>query len=137
MAPNARTGLDELSEDRCWELLGQKTVGRLAVTIAGHPDIFPVNYRIDHETIVVKTAAGLKLAAAVLGDSVAFEVDALDENAHTGWSVVLHGTAAEIEGTEELMEAEELGVKPWADSEKTRYFRVTPTSVTGRAVPST
>ena len=30
--------------DDCWRLLGETTVGRLAVIVEGHPDVFPVNF---------------------------------------------------------------------------------------------
>ncbi len=135
MTTNIRTGLEELSSEQCWRLLEQHTVGRLAVSINNRPDIFPVNYRVADRTIVIKSAAGLKLAAATLGQGVAFEIDALDEEAHTGWSVVVHGAASEVQGVEALIDAEELEVETWAESEKTRYFCITPVDVTGRRVP--
>lgn len=128
--------LQELSESECWWHLAEKTVGRLAVSIANKPDIFPVNYRIDGETIMVKTAPGLKLAAATLGPGVAFEVDEIDESDRSGWSVVVHGTASEVERLEELLDADDLRVDPWAAGTKNHYIRITPTEVTGRRVPS-
>ncbi len=135
--PDTRTGLETLSTDECWRLLGEHEVGRLAVSINHHPDIFPVNYRVQDETILVHTGAGLKLAAATLGPSVAFEVDVIDEERHTGWSVVVHGPAVEVTALDELLDVEDTGgVDTWADSEKTRYFRITPTEVTGRRVPT-
>jgi nitroimidazol reductase NimA-like FMN-containing flavoprotein (pyridoxamine 5'-phosphate oxidase superfamily) len=136
MTTNPRTGLEELSEEQCWPLLARKTVGRLAVSINNRPDIFPVNYRVDGETIVVRTAPGLKLAAATLGSGIAFEVDALDETNHTGWSVVVQGEASELQSLDELMEADDLLVEPWADSEKHRYIRITANKITGRRVPA-
>lgn len=132
---STRNRLEELSVDECWRLLRRKSVGRLAVSINNKPDIFPVNYRLDEETIVIKTAAGLKLAASALGEGVAFEVDALDELNHTGWSVVVRGTASEIEGTDELLDADKLILEPWAGGAKPRYLRVEPEHVTGRRVP--
>lgn len=134
---NSRTGLEELSTEECWRLLGEHVVGRLAVSINHHPDIFPVNYRVKDGTILVQTAAGLKLAAATLGPSVAFEVDVINEEKHTGWSVVVHGPAEQVEQLEELLDLEdEGGVDTWAESEKTRYFCIRPTEVTGRRVPT-
>lgn len=128
--------LEELSETECWWHLAEKTVGRLAVSIANKPDIFPVNYRIDGKTIVVRTAPGLKLAAATLGTGVAFEVDELDEADRSGWSVVVHGTASEVERLEDLLDADDLSVDPWAGGTKNHYIRINPTEVTGRKVPS-
>jgi nitroimidazol reductase NimA-like FMN-containing flavoprotein (pyridoxamine 5'-phosphate oxidase superfamily) len=127
--------IETLTEERCWELMVAKTVGRLAVSIANEPDIFPVNYEVDGESVVVRTAAGLKLAAATLGAAVAFEVDGLDEAAHAGWSVVIRGVATEVEGVEEEIEVEDLHLEPWIEGSKNRYFRITPTHVTGRRIP--
>lgn len=127
--------LTGLPPDRCWELLRPGGVGRLAVTINGEPDIFPVNYVADGSRVVIRTAAGLKLAAAVLGRAVAFEVDHLDTTTRTAWSVVLRGPAREIQNLEELLEAEDLNLEPWADiEEKNRYFAIEPTTVTGRSI---
>lgn len=127
--------LEELTLAECWELLRPGGVGRLAVTINGEPDIFPVNYLVDGSRLVIRTAAGLKLAAAVLGRAVAFEVDHLDVETQTAWSVVLRGPAVEIEDLEELLRAEDLDLQPWTDAEsKNRYFAVDPTVVTGRRI---
>ena len=135
MAKNIRTGLEDLTVDECWNMLGRTTVGRLAVSISNRPDIFPVNYRVDNETIVVRTAPGLKLAAATLGPEVAFEVDELDAMRHTGWSVVIKGPAEELNELGERLEAEALKVEPWSDAERDRYFRITPEHITGRRIP--
>ena len=50
-----------LGEPACWELLEGASVGRLAVDVAGQPDIFPVNFVVDRGSIVFRTAAGTKL----------------------------------------------------------------------------
>ena len=97
--------LEELTIDECWDVLGRRSVGLLAVSINNRPDIFPVNYRVDDETIVIRTAAGIKLAAAAMNQHVAFEVDELDDMRHTGSSVVVRGMAVEIEALDELLEA--------------------------------
>ncbi|MEZ5230613.1 MAG: pyridoxamine 5'-phosphate oxidase family protein [Acidimicrobiales bacterium] len=76
-----------------------------------------------------------KLAAALLGTAVAFEVDGLDADRHTGWSIVVHGRAEEVSGVEELLEAEDLGIKTWANRDKSRFVRIHPTEVTGRRIP--
>lgn len=127
--------LETLSADRCWQLLAQKNVGRLAVWVDDGPDIFPVNYRIEDETLVLRTAPGLKLAAATVGGGVAFEVDALDELHHTGWSVVVGGTAMEVTEPQELVELERLLVEPWVGGTKSHYLRVVPTRISGRQLP--
>jgi len=119
-----------LDEHQCWQLLRTQEVGRLAVAIANHPDIFPVNYVVDHATVVFRTAEGTKLAAAVLGESVAFEIDG--ETDGEAWSVVVKGRAVEIEQMHELFDALELPLYPWNSAPKHRFVRVIPDEVTGR-----
>ena len=68
-------GVAILERKECWDLLLQSEVGRLAVAIGGHPDIFPVNFVVDRSAVVFRTAEGTKLVAAVLGHAVAFECD--------------------------------------------------------------
>ena len=126
--------LEVMSEEECWRLLGEHNVGRLAVSIANRPDIFPVNYALDDGTVLIKTAPGLKLAAASLGVGVAFEVDAFDEQEHVGWSVVVSGSAEELDG-DERDRADRVGVEPWASGAKSRYLRVVPEQITGRRIP--
>lgn len=120
----------ELDEHQCWELLRSQEVGRLAVAIANHPDIFPINYVVDHASVVFRTAEGTKLAAAVLGESVAFEADG--ETDGEAWSVVVKGQAVEIERMYELFDALELPLYPWHVAPKHRFVRILPEIVTGR-----
>ena len=95
MTTHETRDIEVLSTTRCWELLRESVVGRLAVTVDGGPDIFPVNPVVDHGTIVFRTSAGTKLAAAK-GRDVAFEVDGYDISTAQAWSVVVKGRAHEI-----------------------------------------
>lgn len=121
----------DLPADQCWALLRQDVVGRLAVTADGAPDIFPVNYATDHASVLVRTAAGTKLAAAV-GAAVAFEVDGYDPDAGQAWSVVLKGTAQQLQRQEDLLATTDLPLFPWHTGPKPRFVRIEPTSITGR-----
>ena len=104
-----------LETNTCWELLRDSDVGRLAVSIADHPDIFPINFIVDHGTVVFRTAEGTKLAGAVLGRAVAFEVDGYDPDAGDAWSIVIKGRAREIERrARRVMSGESTG-EPWED----------------------
>lgn len=127
-----RTGMLELDTAECWRLFRTQEVGRLAVSIADHPDIFPINFVVDGETIVFRTAAGTKLAAAVLGRGIAFEIDGYDAIAGDAWSVVLKGRAEEIENMMEYFHAEELPLFPWHASDKPNFVRLVPEEITGR-----
>jgi hypothetical protein len=121
-----------LATDECWALLRTSDVGRLAVAIMNQPDIFPVNYVVDHGAVVFRTAEGTKLAAAVLGRGVAFEIDGYDAARGEAWSVVVKGRAVEIKRMQEVFDACDLPLFPWLASPKPRFVRIEPGSVTGR-----
>ncbi len=127
-----RLGITTLESNTCWELLRSSDVGRLAISICNHPDIFPVNFVVDHGTVVFRTAEGTKLAAAVLGASVAFEVDGYDADAGEAWSVVIKGRAEEIERMQEVFDALDLPLFPWHAGPKHRFVRIAPDDVSGR-----
>jgi nitroimidazol reductase NimA-like FMN-containing flavoprotein (pyridoxamine 5'-phosphate oxidase superfamily) len=127
-----RFGMTILETEECWELLGRTAVGRLAVSIADYPDIFPVNFVVDHGNVVFRTAEGTKLAGAVLGRGVAFEIDGYDPEAGDAWSVVIKGFAVEIERMDDVFAALELPLFPWHASPKHRFVRIEPADISGR-----
>jgi nitroimidazol reductase NimA-like FMN-containing flavoprotein (pyridoxamine 5'-phosphate oxidase superfamily) len=127
-----QNGMEELSAAECWWLLRTHEVGRLAVSITDHPDIFPVNYVVDGDGIVFRTGPGTKLAASVLGRGVAFEIDGYDPIAGEAWSVVAKGHARQVEHMIEYFEADELPLFPWHASPKPDIVRIEPGEVTGR-----
>jgi uncharacterized protein len=127
-----RFGMTVLSAHESLALLRANVVGRLAVSITDHPDIFPINYLVDHGSIVFRTAEGTKLAAAVLGRGVAFEVDGYDDTTGEAWSVVVKGHATEIEEMHELFEAAELPLFSWQAAPKHRVVRIEPVGISGR-----
>jgi uncharacterized protein len=127
-----RFGTEVLESNVCWQLLRDSEVGRLAVSITDHPDIFPINYVVDRGTVVFRTAEGTKLAASVLGRAVAFEVDGYDPDRGDAWSVVLKGHATEIERMQDVFDALDLPLFPWHASPKHRFVRIEPFDISGR-----
>lgn len=126
------TGMQVLGTQACWDLLRSSEVGRLAVSITNHPDIFPINYVVDDDSIVFRTAPGTKLAAAVLGTAVAFETDGYEPDAGEAWSVVIKGTAEQIEGWLDKDRAERLPLFPWNASPKFEFVRIVTEEISGR-----
>ena len=126
------TGVEILEPPACWALLRGAEVGRLAVVVAGEPDVFPVNFVDDHGSIVFRTAEGTKLAASVLGQPVAFEVDGYDPAGGTAWSVVVKGRGIEVADGHEVVELVDLPLFPWHAAPKPRFVRIEPVQVTGR-----
>lgn len=122
--------LARLSVLECRDLLATRSLGRLAyIARAGVPDIVPVNYVMDGTAVLIRSAPGPKLQAAERGELVAFEVDDIDEQARTGWSVVVVGTARRLtpEQARDLPQPE-----PWAGGPRTATIRIEPRRLDGR-----
>lgn len=124
-------GIAVLDKQTCWQLLAGEEVGRLAVSVRRHPDMFPVNYTVDDQTIVFRTAEGTKLFALFVNSAVAFEVDRYDAESGTAWSVVLKGHAAEIP-MQDLSDDLAFPLFPWTATPKPRFVRVVPEEISGR-----
>ncbi|MGK3954685.1 pyridoxamine 5'-phosphate oxidase family protein [Arthrobacter sp. R4] len=120
----------ELDDEQSWQLLDATKHGRLVVSVAGEPDIFPVNYLTSDRKIYLRTAPGNKLAQLTINSRVLFETDGVlsDE----AWSVVLRGTARVLTNSSELAAVEELGLKSWVPTLKDFYVEIVPTSLSGR-----
>jgi uncharacterized protein len=125
----------ELSESACWALLRTTSVGRLAVWVDDHPDIFPLNYAVDHGTVVFRSKAGTKTSAALSDLPVALEADGYDAETAEAWSVVIRGRGEEISRSSDLLDTIELPLFPWQAGDKGRFVRIVPTSVSGRRFP--
>jgi nitroimidazol reductase NimA-like FMN-containing flavoprotein (pyridoxamine 5'-phosphate oxidase superfamily) len=134
-------GMVELTSEQSWALLEDNVrvggaVGRVAVAIMNHPDVFPVNYAVDHTdkgpSVVFRTAEGTKLAAAVLGTAVAFEIDGYDSIAGEAWSVVLKGQAHEVESIHGVFDTDDMPIFPWHSGPKHRVVRIVAEEVSGR-----
>lgn len=123
----------DLPVSECWALVRSAPVGRLAVVVDGHPDVFPVNHVVDQEAIVIRTAPGTKYTAADR-QAVAFEVDGYDAERAQAWSVVIKGVARSIERLHDVVEALQLPIFPWQDGPKPCFLRIEPDTVTGRRI---
>jgi hypothetical protein len=122
--------LHAISRDECVRLLATGTIGRLAyIARAGVPDIVPVNYVWHDDSVFLRSGPGPKAQAAVRRENVAFEVDAIDEQDHTAWSVVVSGRLHEVHPTELFGE---LGPEPWAEGPRRHLLRLDAKRIDGR-----
>lgn len=123
--------MDILSAEESWKLLSSMTLGRLVACVEGYPEIFPVNFVVQHRTVLFRTAEfASKLFSVVMNGRVAFEAD--DHNVAEGWSVIVKGVAQVLNASEEIQEAERAQLLPWTAGEKPRYVRVHPSAISGR-----
>ena len=130
---DARTLLEHVPPDECWELLASARVGRIGVVVDGAPEVYPLNFVVDGRSVVFRTDPGNKLSSLRRNPLVCVEIDGFDFEAHTGWSVLLKGRVSEVSDAVELRELAELPLRFWTEGQKSHWMRIEPTQVvTGR-----
>lgn len=130
-------GLEVLSNDECEARLEAAPIARLGFVDAGEPVILPINFIWHDHKVIFRTAAGSKLAAAMMGRPVCVEIDGWNTAEHTGFSVVVKGTAEEVVDEATIATYEQLHVRPWSRPDlRTHWVVVHAGDVTGRAIRS-
>ena len=122
--------VEELAEGECMELLGTKEVGRVAYNDPDGPVVMPVNYVLQDGMVLFRVAPYSRLADRLRdGGAASFQVDQVDEEGHTGWSVLVRGHAARANRWD-LPEADSRPT-PWAEGGRNLHVRLSPHQVTG------
>lgn len=129
------SSFQELPEARCRELLASHKTGRVAWNAPDGPQVLPVSYAMDVGNVVFRTSPHGALSDLRGRTNVAFEIDEIDAEHGTGWSVVVRGNAQAVVQARHLerLWSEELTV-PWAAGTRNLFIAITPRTVTGRIV---
>jgi nitroimidazol reductase NimA-like FMN-containing flavoprotein (pyridoxamine 5'-phosphate oxidase superfamily) len=132
------TEILNLARAECLRLLAETSFGRLAVNVAGHgpPVIRPVNYVFDQpsQSVAFRTGLGTKLHGLLRTARAAFEIDGIDPEERTGWSVIIHGVAEPVTSPAEVRRLESLGLESWAPGPKAHWVRIRAATVSGRRI---
>jgi nitroimidazol reductase NimA-like FMN-containing flavoprotein (pyridoxamine 5'-phosphate oxidase superfamily) len=131
---DGRTGLEQLSRPACLALLAECEVGRIGVLVDGAPEIYPVNFVLDRERILFRTAGGGKLRGIDRNPAVCFEVDGIDRDRQTGWSVLVKGSAKVVSDAPTARQLAESRLRYWAPGQKASWICVEPREITGRRI---
>jgi nitroimidazol reductase NimA-like FMN-containing flavoprotein (pyridoxamine 5'-phosphate oxidase superfamily) len=124
-----RAQVEELAESECLDLLGTKRVGRVAHNDPDGPVVVPVNYVLQDGMVLFRISPYSRLADRLRDGSASFQVDHVDEDARTGWSVLVRGHAARAKGWE-LPESDERPT-PWAEGNRNLHVRLSPHHISG------
>jgi uncharacterized protein len=119
----------EMTTEECWDYLRSEEFGRFAFHLADEVHITPINYAVDGDTLLFRTAEGSKLLGVVMNPDVAFEIDHFDGD--TARSVVLRGTARKLDEDEEHR-SENIPLRPWVPTLKYNVVEIRPTEISGR-----
>jgi nitroimidazol reductase NimA-like FMN-containing flavoprotein (pyridoxamine 5'-phosphate oxidase superfamily) len=126
--------LRRLPRPECLRLMAEADIGRIVFTAGALPAIQPVNYLLADNEVIYRTANGAKLAAATRNSVVAFEVDEIDPETHTGWSVVAIGPCHEITDPDQLAGLATQLPNPWATNHTGHTIAIEIEKITGRLI---
>lgn len=131
---DGRTWMERLSTETCWELLETTPVGRVVVMVEGAPEVYPVNFVVDGQSVAFRSAPGSKLRGLERFPTTCFEADVIDPDAHTGWSVMVKGRAVDVARSDERSRLTSMPLTLWTAGVKDHWVRIRPTEVTGRRI---
>ena len=123
-AAGSHPKLETLGALECQRLLAAGGVGRVVFNSERGPVALPVNYRLDHDDVVFRTAAGSELAYGTEKGPVSFEVDHIDESAE------------QVPDEDGRIHPQKLAIDPWAGGERELYLRLVPVEMSGRRIRS-
>jgi uncharacterized protein len=124
-----------LTWDNCLTRLRSSTIGRIAVTHRALPAIVPVNYVLSGSRVIFRTEPGGMLARACADSVVAFEVDELEPDGRSGWSVLAVGMAELLEGSA-AVRAAETGLAAAVGGGRDQFVAIAIGQLSGRVIDS-
>jgi len=130
----AGTELTVLTLEECVVLLAQGGLGRLGVSVAAMPEIFPVAFCFSEGDILFRTGTRTRLHSATQGTVVAFEIDAYDPDERSGWSVLVTGSCSEEQDPNRIADARQRLSEGWVPGDQDHIVRITPYKISGRRI---
>lgn len=126
--------IEPLERDECIHRLEGHGVGRLGVATPSGVGIFPVNYVVDGDSIIVRVRRDSVLDKGTDDTGVAIEIDEVDSMYHEGWSVLVQGHCVHVRDAVELGALDRLPLLPWGGADRDLFLRVSMESVSGRHI---
>jgi uncharacterized protein len=93
---------DAIGRQQCLDLIDSHHLGRIAWQAADLPQILPITYAMHQGSVYFRTLPNGLLAELAQPTSVALEVDELDQQTRSGWSIVMHGHSSVVSEPGEL-----------------------------------
>jgi nitroimidazol reductase NimA-like FMN-containing flavoprotein (pyridoxamine 5'-phosphate oxidase superfamily) len=131
----AERHFEAIGRDQCLDLVESNHLGRVAWQAADLLQILPVTYAMHQGSVYFRTTPDGILSELAQPTRVALEVDELDQQTRSGWSIVLHGrtsAVSEPDALAHLWAADSL--VPWAGGNRTLFICIRPDRISGRVV---
>jgi nitroimidazol reductase NimA-like FMN-containing flavoprotein (pyridoxamine 5'-phosphate oxidase superfamily) len=119
---------ERLDPAECEHLVRGASVGRVAWLSRRGLQVLPVTYMFAEGLILFRTSAQSILAELIAPSEVAVQIDDIDADTSSGWSVLVQGEARITENPPASLP------EPWAPGDRNVIVAITPRSYSGRAV---
>lgn len=126
--------LRELGPDQCESLLRSERFGRVSLLTPHGLEVVPVNYVVHGDAILVRITPDGALARYGHGNHLAFEVDLVDPERWSGWSVVARGLGQVSDVDPDDVRPVGARPTPWASGDRGKELRIEWTRLTGRVL---
>lgn len=126
-----------MTRAECIELLKASELGRVVLSTPSQtPLIRPVNFRFDEasQSVVFRTGLGSKFHALALSARALFEIDSIDPETRTAWSVIISGATEVVSRPAEIRRLDGLGLTLWAGGDRPHWIRIRARTITGRRI---
>lgn len=133
-------GVEVLDEAECLGLIPAGGVGRLAYSTAFGPVVIPVGYKLVDSSIVFRavldspTDEDLRTGIQGADYKVSFEVEDIDEEARTGWFVLVQGPVRHVDSDDDRAALLAPLLRSSDRRNQEHFMIITPSTVFGRIV---
>ena len=134
-APERGSLVEELSAQRCADLLAAHHIGRVAFSAADGPHLLPVAYVFWSQAVVFRTSESGALSVLQNRFKVAFEIDHIDVASGTAWDVEVRGATRKVWNSHELEPLwQHPHLTPWVPGPRSLVIAIEPDVVSGRQI---
>jgi uncharacterized protein len=133
--PSTGSSFGPLTRAECEQRLTEHHAGRVAWNRGDGPMVLPVSYEMHLGQISFRTSPYGDLSGLAEPTNVAFEIDEIDMDEGTGWSVLVRGRARAVTSSYTLSTLWKLqGVVPWVSGTRNLFISIEPHTISGRHV---
>jgi nitroimidazol reductase NimA-like FMN-containing flavoprotein (pyridoxamine 5'-phosphate oxidase superfamily) len=134
-ADGRRRRLESLGTSQCWQLVADRGVGRVAFMGDTRLRIVPTRYDAEGHTAYFRALTFGELARGGHDRHMSLQVDDVDHESFTGWSVLMSGMAHRVEDAATIASLWSLGrPHPWVSGPETQWIALVVDTIEGQRV---
>jgi nitroimidazol reductase NimA-like FMN-containing flavoprotein (pyridoxamine 5'-phosphate oxidase superfamily) len=132
---NARSRAENIGPVECWQLVAEKGVGRVGFMEDSRLRIVPTRYDAEGHTAYFRALTYGELALGGQDRAMSLQVDEVDLESFTGWSVLMSGQAHRVKDAATIASLWVLGrPHPWVSGTETQWIALVVDTIEGQRV---